>query len=58
MHHEMILLSADLKTVHARLARKFNAGMAEQERLLRTEEYAGENPATGSTSEEHEDSQL
>lgn len=60
MEHEMILLCADYRTVCARMTarRKHNAGMADSERLLRTEEYAGENPAASSTSEEHEDSKL
>lgn len=29
--HVMILLDADMRTVHARLARKFNAGVAEMD---------------------------
>ena len=39
--HQLILLSADLRQVHARLARKFNAGMAESERFPRKEKETG-----------------
>jgi hypothetical protein len=34
MEHRLILLSADLKQVHARLARRFNAPLVEQEQSL------------------------
>lgn len=44
--HQMFLLSADLREVHARLARKFNAGVAQtEERRPRNAEVAGSTPA-------------
>ena len=49
-----INLNADMRHVYARLAGKQSAGMAELERLPRKEEYTGENPVTGSKSEEAE----
>jgi hypothetical protein len=39
--HQMILVSADLREVHARLTRKFNASVAQQEEFgIRTPENA------------------
>jgi hypothetical protein len=49
----MILMDADFNVVKVVVARrKQNAGMAESERIFRTDEDAGENPATGSSFEE------
>lgn len=59
MYHEMILLSADLKSVHARLARKVNATLADRAmRVPRKDEDSGSIPESSSTSEEKECSQL
>lgn len=46
MEHVMYLMSADLREVHARLAKKF-AGVAEQEmHSIRTGDNGGSNPST------------
>ena len=49
--HRMFLLDADLRAVHARLAKEF-AGVAQmEERLIRNQEVAGSKPAASSKSE-------
>lgn len=46
--HQLILLSADLRQVHARLARKFNAGVAQvAEHRTRNAEGEDSNASTG-----------
>ncbi len=49
MTHRMILMDSDFKEVRSIVVARRKAGMAESERTFRTGEYAGENPATGST---------
>jgi hypothetical protein len=47
MKHQMILLSADLRQVYARLSARFNASEAQaDERRIRTPEDAGSRPVT------------
>lgn len=51
--HAMYLMSADLTQVHARLARKFNAAVAESNmHLPRKEDDAGLNPARSPRSDD------
>lgn len=52
VEHQMILFSADLKSIHARLAKKFNAGEVQlDERRIRNAEAEGSSPPISPRSE-------
>ena len=52
MEHQMILFSADIKSIHARLAKKFNAGEVQlDERRIRNAEVEGSSPPISPRSE-------
>ncbi len=56
-NHEMILLSADMKSVHARLSRKvYQAEVAQLvEPSIRNREVRGSRPRLGSSFDSHEE---